>query len=152
MPHWKSMMDARWMFAFNLNGRDCTLTIANVTGGEVTGEGNKKSKKPLCTWRERARNGDEIKPLILNVTNCKIIAAMYGNDTAEWAGKRITLYPTTTSVGGNVVDCIRVRPRVPSAKKKGDADDPLPNNDDPTPQQDPQPAEAPQREPGEDDL
>ena len=114
MPHWKSMMDRDYLFAFDLQGRDCTVTIAKVTGGEIKGTGGKKSKKPLCYFRESKDN----RPLGLNATNCKTIAAMYGNDTKDWIGKRITIYPTTTTFGPDTVDCIRVRPRVPDEKAK----------------------------------
>jgi hypothetical protein len=112
MAHWKSLMDRDFIFAFDLNGKDVTLTIDRVTGGELTGPGGKKSKKPLCYFRE-TKSG---KPLALNATNCKTIAAMYGNETDAWAGKRVTLFPTQTQMGGETVDCIRVRPKVPAGK------------------------------------
>lgn len=101
------MMDRDLLFAFDLGGQDKTLTIDRVTGGELVGPGGKKSKKPLCYFRNVP------KPLGLNTTNCKTIAALYGNDTDGWSGKRITLYPTTTQMGGETVECVRVRPRIP---------------------------------------
>lgn len=113
MPHWKSMMDRDLLFAFDLGGKDVTVEIDRVTGGELTGNGGRKSKKPLCYF---ARSSG--KPLALNATNCKTIAALYGNDTDKWAGKKITLYPTTTTMGGDTVECIRVRPSVPGATKQ----------------------------------
>ena len=139
MPHWKSMMDRDYLFAFDLQGKDCTVTIERVTGGEIKGTGGKKSKKPLCYFKESR----DKRPLGLNSTNCKAIAAMYGNDTANWIGKRITIYPTTTNFGSEVVDCIRVRPGVPSDKAKpGElATAPAENE-----------ASTPDRQPGEDDL
>lgn len=106
------MMDRDYLFAFDLQGKDCTVTIERVTGGEIKGTGGKKSKKPLCYFRE----SKDKRPLGLNSTNCKTIAVMYGNDTAEWVGKRVTLYPTTTNFGGETVDCIRVRPGIPGDK------------------------------------
>lgn len=112
MPHWKSLMDREYMYAFDLQGKDCTVTIEKVSQGELTALGGRKSKKPLCFFRE----GREKKPLALNSTNCKTIAALYGNDTADWIGKRITIYPTTTTMAGDTVDCIRVRPSVPAGK------------------------------------
>jgi len=112
VPHWKSMLDKQYLYAFDLDGKDVTVTIDRVVGGELTGEGGKKSKKPLCYFRG-SRTG---KPLALNSTNCKIIAGMYGNDTDGWIGKRVTLYPTTTSFGSDQVECIRVRNRVPAGK------------------------------------
>lgn len=141
MPHWKSMMDRDYLFAFDLQGKDCTVTIAKVTGGEIKGTGGKKSKKPLCYFRE----SKDQRPLGLNATNCKAIAAMYGNDTAGWIGKRITIYPTTTSFGSETVDCIRVRPGVPTGKEKSGelATAPPPETDAPLSTED--------RQPGEDD-
>ncbi len=112
MAHWKSMMDRDYLFAFDLQGRDVTLTIERVTAGELTALGGRKSKKPLAYFRE----GKEKKPLALNSTNCKTIAALYGNDTEQWIGKRITLYPTQTQMAGETVDCIRVRPTLPPDK------------------------------------
>ena len=112
MAHWKSMQDREFMYAFDLDGKDRTVTIDRVVAGELTGTGGKKSKKPLCYFRE-SKSG---KPLALNATNCKSIAAMYGNDTDGWIGKRITLYPTTTQMGGEQMECIRVRNRVPDDK------------------------------------
>ncbi len=109
MPHWKSMTERDYLFAFDLNGKDVTLTIEKVVAGEIVGQKGKKNKKPMCFFKE----GREKKPLALNATNCKAISAMYGNDTDNWIGKRVTLYPTQTEMGGETVDCIRVRPRVP---------------------------------------
>ena len=114
MPHWKSMMDREYMFAFDLKGKDVTVTIERVSAGELTALGGRKSKKPLCWFKE----GREKKPLALNSTNCKAIAAMYGNDTEQWIGKRIVIYPTTTQMAGETVECIRVRPQIPAASAK----------------------------------
>lgn len=137
------MMHREYLFAFDLQGKDCTLTIERVTGGEITGSGGKKTKKPLCYFKE----GRDKRPLGLNSTNCKAIAAMYGNDTAGWIGKRITIYPTTTNFGSEVVDCIRVRPGVPSDKAK-------PGELATAPPVEPNESQASTegRQPGEDDL
>lgn len=112
MAHWKSMMDRDFIFAFDLNGKDVTVTIAKVTAGQLTGEGGRKSKKPIAFFE-----GKE-KGMALNATNCKTIAAMYGNDVERWIGKRVTLYPTTTEMGGKTVECIRVRPTPPSNNQR----------------------------------
>lgn len=110
MPDYRSMFDRDYLAAFDLGGRDVTVTIARVEGKELTGSGGRKTKKPVVYF-----DGKE-KGFTCNKTNGKVIAALYGNDTAAWVGKRITLYPTTTSMGGETVDCIRVRNRVPSDK------------------------------------
>ncbi len=128
MPDFRSMFDKDYLYAFMLNGREVTVEIAKVQSGKLVGEGGKSSKKPICHFKGKD------KPLALNVTNCKTIAAMYGNNTDAWIGKRITIYPTTTDFGGKTCDCIRVRQGVPNGKTRTAEPDLTP------------------REPGDDDL
>lgn len=108
MAHFKQFFDSEFAGVWDLEGRDRVVTIAKVAGGQVGGhQGKAKSKKLIVGVRELD------KPIVCNVTNAKAIAGMYGPDVREWVGKRITLYPTTTSFGGQTVDCIRVRPTPP---------------------------------------
>ena len=108
MPHYKSFFDRDYIYAFDLQGRDVTVIIDKVTGGELTSVGGRKTKKPLAYFVGKQ------KPLALNATNGKTIAALYGTNTDDWPGKRVTLYPTTTTMGGETVDCIRIRPQIPN--------------------------------------
>lgn len=108
MPHYKSFFDRDYLYAFDLQGRDVTVTIDRVTAGELTSVGGRKTKKPLCYFVGKT------KPLAVNATNGKTVASLYGTNTDDWKGKRITLYPTTTQMGGETVDCIRIRPIVPN--------------------------------------
>jgi len=112
MAHWKSMMDRDFIFAFDLAGKDVTVTINRVTAGELTGSSGRKAKKPVAYFEGKERG------LALNATNCKTIAALYGNDTDGWSGKKITLYPTVTQMGGETVECIRVRATKPTGKPR----------------------------------
>lgn len=112
MADYRSMFDREYLGVWDLQGRDVTVTIAKVAGVTLVAQGNRKSKKPVV-WFERTE-----KALALNKTNAKTIAAMYGNDTETWVGKRITLYPTTTTFGSETVEAIRVRPRIPEPKAK----------------------------------
>lgn len=109
---YRAMFDRDYIGAWDLQGKDVTVTISRVQAGELTAQGGRKSKKPII-WFEGREKG-----LVLNKTNAKTIAAMYGTDTTEWPGKRITMFPTTTTMGSDTVDCIRVRPQVPPAAGK----------------------------------
>lgn len=102
-------MDHKYLHACDLAGRDVTVTIARVTKGTLKSKEG-ETTKPLIFFE-----GKE-KPLGANTTNCRTIAKLYGNDTTNWVGKRITLYPTETDAFGETVDCIRVRGRVPPEK------------------------------------
>ena len=117
MTDYRGMYDRELIGAWDLEGHDRVVEIERVKAGELTGSGGRKSKKPIIYFK-----GKE-KGLALCKTNGKTIAAMYGNDTTAWVGKRITIYPTTTSFGSETVDCIRVRPVVPQesrARGKGE--------------------------------
>jgi hypothetical protein len=59
--------------------------------------------------------------LIANMTNSRIIAGLYGDDTDDWIGQRITLYPTETQFNGRMVPAIRVRSKPPQAKRPAPA-------------------------------
>lgn len=111
MLDYRTMFDSDYLFAFHLQGREVTLKIARVESGLVKGEKGKKDRKPVVYFA-----GKE-KGLALNKTNGKTIAGLYGNDTAQWIGKLVTLYPTTTEFGRETVDCIRIRPGVPRGKE-----------------------------------
>ena len=49
------------------------------------------------------------KSLVMNRTNYDAVADLHGEETNDWPGKTIELYPTRTSMGGKTMDCIRVR-------------------------------------------
>lgn len=127
MPDYRTMYEKEFVYAYDLDGKDVTLTIERVNVGELVGTSGKKTKKPVVYFRGTP------KGLALCVTNGKTIATLYGNRTEDWVGKRITIYPTKTTFGGAEVECIRVRPVVP--KGNGTA---------------PKSAEPEPREPGQD--
>jgi hypothetical protein len=113
MPDFRSMYDSNYLYAFDLKGRDVTVTIKEVRAAKVMGTDGKSQKKPLVFFKESHDN----RGLVLCKTNGKTIAAMYGNDTAGWVGNRVTLFPTTTEAFKQTVDCIRIRPQVPNKGK-----------------------------------
>ena len=78
-----------------VNVRTCVM--------EELGQGKDKEKKPVLYFEKGP------KGLVLNVTNANTITKVYGDDTANWAGKPIEIYPTQTEFRGDMVDAIRVR-------------------------------------------
>lgn len=91
----------------DLKGHEVTLTMERVENEELGDE-----TKPVLFFEGKG------KGLVLNRTNATAIAKAYGNDTKEWRGKQIVLFPATTSMQGSVVDCIRLR--VPSSVAMSD--------------------------------
>jgi hypothetical protein len=113
MPHWKSMTDTTWLFAFDLQGKERNVQIERVEAGELVGQGGRKTKKPCVFFRGVS------KPLALNATNAKTIAGIAGSpDTDKWIGQWVTLYPATcTTPTGETTDAIRIRPKAPVVKE-----------------------------------
>ncbi|NDV68560.1 hypothetical protein [Dysgonomonas sp. 25] len=105
--HWKRLVNLDYIGAYSLDGQDLTVEITKVEVRRVKGEGGKEED---CTVAELRGQ----KPFIINRTNAKTITKIYGSPYIEdWVGKKITLYPTTTKVAGEVVECLRVRPVMP---------------------------------------
>lgn len=109
---YRSLYGKEYIGSWDIQDKDVIVTIVSCTGGELTSVGGRKSKKPLLSIK-----GTD-KKLALNATNGKTIAKLYGNHVEGWAGKRITLYKSTTRSpdGGDDVECVRIRPVVPPAK------------------------------------
>jgi len=117
MPDVRSMFEKEFLYHYNLDGRDVAVTIRKVIQGAVQGTDGKKQKKPVVYFE-----GSD-KGLALNITNVRAIGGMYGFKAEDWAGKRVTLFPTTTQFGPKTVECIRVRPTPPAAKANGKLND-----------------------------
>ena len=101
--HWKRLVNPDYIGAYALNpGEDLTVTIKQVVREQVTQAGGKKEE---CT----VAHLEGAKPFILNATNSKTIARLYGPYIEDWAGKSITLYATMTTFGRDTVECLRVR-------------------------------------------
>lgn len=112
MTDYRTFFDKEYVYAYDLDGKEATVTIVKVEGRELASAGGKKNKKPVVFFK-----GKE-KGLAINATNGKTIASMYGKNVEGWVGKRITIFPTTTSMAGDTVECIRVKPVIPPAEKE----------------------------------
>jgi hypothetical protein len=114
--HWKQLINPDYLGAYALpDGEDMTVTIDYVQNEVVTGSGGKKEE---CTVAHLVGQ----KPLILNVTNSKSIHKLYGPYIEDWRGKQITLYASTTKLAGEMVECLRIRPKVAEKMKQNISD------------------------------
>lgn len=105
--HFKLLYPTDYVGAHDLNGKDAVLVIEKIDREELMMEGGKKEKKPVV-WFKGAK-----KRMVMNKTNAKTIARLYGPEMNDWIGKAIILYPTTCKVGPNTEECIRIQPRIP---------------------------------------
>ena len=121
--HWKLLSDTNYLgsYSFNENVKEITLTISKVESQEVT---NPVGKKELCRVASFVEdntivNGVEVKPMILNKTNCERIEKLYGTPYIEdWAGKRVIVMKTMTDFAGEKVDCLRIKLEMPPFEAK----------------------------------
>lgn len=117
MSDYRSMFGKEHLGSWDLLGKDVVVTIKSVRPVKIKSRDGEKTK-PVITFEKKS------KTFVCNVTNAETIAKMYGKDTTAWIGKRITLYPTTTTVGVEKgVDCVRVRPVPPRAGTQDSAQD-----------------------------
>jgi len=112
-----------YMKAADLESKPINLTIQRVVMEQV-GQGADADDRPCVYFTDSPyKFKDGTKGWVLNVTNSKMIGAYYGDDTDNWIGKPVQIYPDKTSFGGNIVDCLRVRIVAPAMDEK------LPNID-----------------------
>lgn len=111
--HWKQYSNPDYLGAYSLKPKEEPVyTIKQITSELVKGEGGKQ-----CQCRV-ARFYEKVKPMILNATNCKTIRKMYGTPfIEEWVNKKIQIYATTTTLAGEEVECLRIRPKIPVTEK-----------------------------------
>jgi hypothetical protein len=88
--------------AADLNGKRVRVTVEAVDLIELEDKGKTK-KKPRMTFKGRD------KSLILNVTNWNRMVELTGSeDSDEWVGQDVQIYPTKVEFQGQMVDAIRV--------------------------------------------
>lgn len=102
------MFPSNYLCAEDLKGQPMHVTITGTNADELRVEGGAMKKSYLLSIAEHA------KKLVLNKTNAKTIAVMYGGEARKWRGQRITLYPTTCKLKGKTVPCIRIKDVQPS--------------------------------------
>lgn len=104
----KQAFPSKFLKAEDLRGQSITLTIDRVESTEIDDD----KTKPVVFFKGRK------KGLLLNKTNAFTIAERHGDETDQWPGKQITVFPARTDFQGKRVPCIRVE--VPSDKPTQD--------------------------------
>jgi len=96
-----SLFPSKYLRAGDLDG-DLPVTMKSLIMEEINQE-----KKPVLYFRK------EVKGLVLNKTNGKIIGSLYGEEVDDWIGQKIVLFPTEVDFRGEIVDAIRIRRQIP---------------------------------------
>ncbi len=108
--HWKNLFKNKCMLlgAHNLNeGEELVAEIETVTSDEI--KNNKGDKEIVAVVNFKG----EFPAMVLNITNTRVIASLYGDLTENWVGKSIQIYATTVSGWGSTVNALRIREFIP---------------------------------------
>lgn len=103
--HWKKLNNPEYLGAYAFEpGEEKTATISVVQQEMVTGPDGKKEQCLVAHFQET-----DLKPMILNATNCKTISNFLKTPYIEdWAGKKISMHVEQVRAFGDLVDAVRV--------------------------------------------
>lgn len=103
------MFPSKYLTAEDLpTGRNTLVTIERVY--PVAARSNAYGDEPETKWMMRL--AEFRKPMTLWRTNAKLIADVMGtDDTDQWIGRRIAIFPSTYTSFGEIKPCINVDPQ-----------------------------------------
>ena len=101
---YRALFGGRYMSAPDMPTEGRTLTIAGATVEAVEDPKTKQNRDRLLVYFH-----ERVKPWLPCRTTAGCLAAMWGDRTSGWAGRRVTLYQDpTVKVGAKVTGGIRV--------------------------------------------
>ncbi len=111
--HWKKVFNKDYLGSHDLDeGKDLVVTINHIEIREIKDSSGKPEKRNVAIF------GGNIKPMVLNVTNCKTIKAFSGsNYIEEWKGIAITIYSKQIKAFGEEMEALRIRDKQPNIEK-----------------------------------
>lgn len=114
MTNINEIYQSKYLSYSDLQGKEPVVTITQVEIAKMD-DGEVK----LCIYVNNKPKG-----IILNKTNAKSIAALYGDESGSWVGKRVKLVTVWTEYAGKPVQAIRiVPPGVDTMQQRGNGDD-----------------------------
>jgi len=102
MTNVNDIYQSNYLTATDLQGKEPTVTITEVQIAKMN-DGQAK----LCIHVNNRPKG-----IVLNKTNAKSIATLYGDESSRWIGRKIKLVTVWTDYQGKPVQAIRVVPPV----------------------------------------
>lgn len=107
LTHWKVFQNPDYIGAYAFQpGEEKTLTIDRVEVGVVYNtEINRKEEKRVMYFKDK-----DVKPLILNTTNAKIVADLFGTPYVQlWKNRKVILVVEKVKWRKETVDGVRVK-------------------------------------------
>jgi hypothetical protein len=108
--HWKNLFPSKMLLlgSQNLNeGEELVAKIQKVEVQKIKSSTGNEDQVPVIQF-------ENAPPMVLNITNSRTIASLYGERYDEWIGKSIQIYATMVKgFGGGQVMGLRVREAIP---------------------------------------
>lgn len=107
-------LSSQWLSKDDVTTNGTAATIARITQEEV---GSDRDLRFAIHFQ------GNMKPMILNKTNTRILVALFGHDSDGWLGKAITVYnDPTVGYAGQITGGVRIRmasaPMPPAAPRQ----------------------------------
>ena len=99
---------SKYLSAGDLPDEGMVLTVKAV----VVERMQDGAEKPIMSFAEKG-----VKDMIINVTKWNTLAKMYGDESDDWAGKKISIRPGEVKFKGEMVACIDISSRKPGEPK-----------------------------------
>ncbi|MCR4661670.1 MAG: hypothetical protein K5765_06720 [Clostridia bacterium] len=111
--HWRVLCDLEHLRAECFAPKEKkVLTIKEIKQEKITSSNGEYDLKPVAYFEEK------VLPMVLNVTNCKMIEKLYGTGNIyEWVGKKIQVFATKTKVAKEMVPCLRIEDVIPTTNE-----------------------------------
>lgn len=113
LTHWKKDLPNDFIGSYMMptDGSDIILTIKKVQIEKVPGTDGTKKDCLVAHFKEN------VKPMILNRTNSKVITKLYNTPFIEqWENKSIQIYSAKVKAFGDLTDALRIRDFLPVNK------------------------------------
>lgn len=111
--HWKKAFNKDYLGSHDLdNGKDLVAVIDHMEVRKVKNNQGEESAKNIAVFKGK------VKPMILNVTNCKTIKKFSGSNYIEdWGDIPVTIYIKNVTAFGEEVEALRIREKQPVVEK-----------------------------------
>lgn len=111
--HWKKTQNPDFIGAYALEeNQDLVLTIKSIRQEKFKGMDGKEDEGLIARFEE------DVKPMIINATNAKMITKLYKTPyIEEWVGKKIQVYASVVRAFGEDVEALRIRDLKPKVKE-----------------------------------
>jgi hypothetical protein len=100
---YSELFPGRFLKAGDFKGREVTLTLTEIHLEDMPQDDGTPRKRAIVSFKESKRQ------LVLNRTNGEAIKGMFGPETDNWLGKRVTFFPARIQAFGGEEWAIRVR-------------------------------------------